>query len=340
MALQLKNLNEQVMVLTGATSGIGLVTARKASARGAKLVLAARNEAALKQLTDELNAGGGEAAYVVADVGSEGDIKKIAAEALNRFGNFDTWINNAGVSIYGKLEDVPTEDLRQLFETNFWGLVYGSLVAARNLKLGGGAIINIGSTLSDRAIPLQGMYCASKHAVKGFTDALRMELESEDAPVSLTLIKPSAIDTPYKNHARNYLDSEPQNPPPVYAPETVADTILHCAENTVRDVFVGVAGKAMSVMGGYAPRLTDKYMEATMLGQETDEPAAPNLNEGLFESNDSSLSERGGYDGHVAESSLYTKASLHPLITGTALALGAAGLAYTFYNNRRNDATH
>ena len=338
MAVKLKNLNEQVMVITGATSGIGLVTARMAAERGARLVLAARNEDSLNRLADEINSAGGEAIGVVADVGSEGDVKKIAAEALNRFENFDTWVNNAAVSIYGKLEDVPTEDFRQLFETNFWGVVYGSLVAARNLKQFGGAIINIGSTLSDRAIPLQGIYCASKHAVKGFTDSLRMELESEDAPISVSLIKPAAIDTPYKEHARNYLDTEPENPPPVYAPETVAEAILHCAENPVRDLFVGGAAKALSVAGKYAPRLTDKAMASTWMGQtRSGEPAEAHLMESLYESNDSRLSERGSYEGHVSESSVYTKAAMHPLITSAAAAALTAGLAYGLYKRNQTD---
>ena len=336
MAVELKKLDEQVMVITGASSGIGLTTARMAAERGARLVLASRNEEALRKLTGEINSSGDErAVYVVADVGSEGDVKKIAAEALNKFGGFDTWVNNAGVSVYGKLEEVPVEDMRQVFETNFWGVVHGSLVAASHLKTNGGALINIGSTLSDRAIPIQGIYCASKHAVKGFTDAFRMELEADGAPVSVTLIKPSAIDTPYKEHAKNYLEVEPQNPPPVYSPETVAETILHCAENPVRDVFVGAGGKALSVIGEYAPRLTDMYMEAMMIeGQKTDERADRRMDDSLYESRDASLRERGDYEGHVAESSLYTKASLHPLLTSAAVALGAAGLAYTVYATR------
>ncbi|MDQ3490861.1 MAG: SDR family oxidoreductase [Acidobacteriota bacterium] len=341
MAVRLKNLNEQVMVITGATSGIGLVTSRMAAKRGAKLVLAARNEDALRTLTNEINASGGKAVYIAADVGKEGDIKKIAAEALSQFGNFDTWVNNAGVSIYGKLEEVPTEDSRQLFETNFWGLVYGSLIAARTLKISGGALINIGSTLSDRAIPLQGMYCASKHAVKGFTDSLRMELESENAPVSVTLIKPAAIDTPYKEHAKNYLGVEPENPPPVYAPETVAETILHCAENPVRDVFVGAGGKALSLLGKFAPRTTDKYMEAAMIDmQKSDKPTNGESNDGLYDASDLTLNERGGYEGHVAESSIYTKASLHPFITGAAFAIGAAGIAYALMSRGDKDAVY
>ena len=228
MDVKLKKLSEQVMVITGATSGIGLVTAREAARRGAKLVLAARSEGALGRLAGEINAAGGEAVHAAADVGREEDVRRIAETALARFGRVDTWVNNAGVSIYGRIVDTPVEDMRRLFETNFWGVVYGSRVAAEILRQRGGALINVGSVLSDRAIPVQGVYSASKHAVKGFTDALRMELEEEGAPVSVTLIKPSTIDTPYTKHAKNLLeDKEPALPPPVYAPETVAEAILH-----------------------------------------------------------------------------------------------------------------
>jgi len=321
--MHLRKLEEQTIVLTGATSGIGLVTARMAAERGAKLMLMARNDDALKKLSSELSLKGAKVKYAAGDVANEGDILKVAAATISEFGNFDTWINNAGVSIYGRLEEVPIEDSRQLFETNFWGVVNGSLVAARNLKLSGGAIINIGSTLSDRAIPIQGMYCASKHAVKGFTDALRMELEAEGAPVSVTLIKPSAIDTPYKEHAKNYLGVQPENPPPVYSPETVAETILYCAENPVRDCFVGGGGKAISLLGKFAPRTTDLVMENTMIEmQKSDRPGKVRSREGLYASRDGRLQERGGYQGHVAESSVYTKASLHPLTTGAAFAVG------------------
>lgn len=324
MTLNLKPINKQTIVITGATSGIGLVTARMAAKRGARVFLIARNDEALANLTRDLNEKHGDIArYAVADVADEDALQKAASRAESDFNGYDTWVNNAGVSIYGKLEDVSTPDLRQVFETNVWGVVNGSLIAAKHLKTKGGAIINIGSTLSDRAIPIQGIYCASKHAVKGFTDALRMELEEEDAPISVTLVKPSAIDTPYKDHAKNYLETRPENPPPVYAPETVAETILHCAENPVRDVFVGAGGKTMSMAGNYAPRTTDKVMEATMFDlQKRDEQADGNSKEGLYESNDASLTERGDYPGHVAESSIYTKASLHPVATAAMVAVG------------------
>ena len=325
MNVKLKKLSEQVVVITGASSGIGLVTAREAARRGAKLVLAARAEDALQRLADEINAQGGEALAVAADVGREADVRHVAEAALARFGRVDTWVNNAGVSIYGKILDTPVEDMRRLYETNFWGVVYGSIVAAEVLRQRGGALINVGSTVSDRAIPLQGVYSSSKHAVKGFTDALRMELEEEGAPVSVTLIKPAAIDTPYTKHAKNLLEKEPAVPPPVYAPEVVAEAILHCAETPERDVFAGGGGKALSMMDKYTPRLGDKVMETFMFdAQKQDEPARPRGDGGLYEAS-GELKERSGDPMYVSESSLYTKASLHPLLTGALIA--GAGLA-------------
>ncbi|HKP46963.1 MAG TPA: SDR family oxidoreductase [Pyrinomonadaceae bacterium] len=320
--MQLKRLEDQVLVITGASSGIGLVTARMAAKRGARLVLNARNGEALERVTQDINSAGGQAIFVAGDVSNIDDVKRIAAEAIIRFGGFDTWVNNAGVSIYGPVLDQTLEDHRRLFETNYWGVVHGSTVACEHLKKGGGALINVGSVLSDRAIPIQGTYCASKHAVKGYTDALRMELEQENAPVSVTLIKPSAIDTPYIEHAKNLLPVEPLNPPPVYAPETVGEAILHCAEHSRRDVYVGGGGKVLAESSHYAPRLTDKVMEATMFDlQQSDRPRPAARRDSLHAAS-SDGRERGEYPGHVAESALYTKASLHPIVSG-ALLVGA-----------------
>lgn len=326
MKIKLKKLKNQTIVITGASSGIGLVTARMAAREGAKLVLAARNEKGLGKLTNEIKHDGGKAAYVVADVGIETEVREIARRANEEFGGFDTWINNAGVSIYGRMLDITTEDHRRLFETNFWGVVYGSLEAARHLSRRdgktGGAIINVGSAVSDRAIPVQGMYSASKHAVKGFTDAFRVELERDGAPISVTLIKPSGISTPYMLHAKNYMEVEPTVLPPVYAPETVAEAILHAAEQPVRDLFVGAGGKMLSAFDHYAPRLTDKIMESGFSEMQKTDCPARRRHDGLHQPSPVTLRERGDYEGYVAESSLYTKAMMHPLVTG-ALVVGA-----------------
>lgn len=325
MSLSLKPLDQQTMVITGATSGIGLVTARRAAEAGARVVLAARNEEVLTDVTNEIEAEGGEATYAVADVGQEDEVRHIAEVAIDRFGGFDTWVNNAGVSIYGRITDIDLEDQRRLFETNYWGIVHGSIVAAEHLKKSGGALINMGSVLSDRSIPKQGPYCASKHAVKGFTESLRMEIEEEDWPISVTLIKPNAIDTPYKDHAKNYLSQAPKNPPPVYAPDTVAKAILHCAQHRRRSVVVGGAGQVISTLGTQVPRLTDKVMERLMSRlQMTDEPAGDTERHNLYEPLEGG-EERGHYPHHVSESSLYTQAVLHPATSALALfGIGAA----------------
>jgi hypothetical protein len=171
------------------------------------------------------------------------------------------------------------------------------------------------------------MYSASKHAVKGFTDALRMEIEHDGAPVAVTLVKPGAIDTPYTEHAKSYLASFPKNPPPMYAPEEVARTILYAAEHPVRDVFVGAGGKLLSFLGSVMPRTMDRIMESGLFEMQ-DSGRPRHGREGLHQAG-SSLSERGEYatqdGGHVARTSVYTRATLHPVLTGAAvIGLGLA----------------
>ncbi|MFC4159405.1 SDR family oxidoreductase [Chitinimonas lacunae] len=268
MSVMLKPIDEQVIVITGASSGIGLATAREAAQRGARLVLAARSEPALSDLVNEIEAQGGQAIYVVADVGVREQVVSIAIAAIARFGRIDTWINNAGVSIYGRLEEVEEQDSRRLFETNFWGVVHGSLVALPYLRRQGGALINIGSEASEAAIPLQGMYVASKHAVKGFTDVLRVEVEQVDkAPVSITLIEPTAVDTPFPQHARNYMAHEPKLPSPQIEPKLVAEAILAAAVTPTRVDKVGVMATLNTAMAKFVPALGDR-MAASRLKQQ------------------------------------------------------------------------
>ncbi len=347
MRIKLKPVRDQVIVITGASSGIGLATAKEAARRGARVVLNSRDEADLTRAVDEVRAEGAEAAYDVGDVGDFRAMQRLAETAVREFGGFDTWVNNAGAAIYGPIEDVTLDDARRLFETNYWGVVHGSLVAMAHLKqrvqqdgAWGGALINMGSILSETGYPLQGHYVASKHAVKGFTDSLRLELEKEGAPISVTLIEPAAIDTPYPEHARNYLGVEPKLQPPVYAPEVVADAILECADHTHRTLRVGGGAKIYSVMEKVAPGLADKQKMTAFEQQRTAEPArdddtlwAPRPGDGRV---------HGNYPGHVMRSSAYTAMAKRPGATaGTILGLAALGvglgLAWKTFTSERAD---
>jgi short-subunit dehydrogenase len=262
MSHKLKSLDEQVIVITGASSGIGLATAETAASGGAKLVLAARSVQALTDIVARINATGGQAIFVECDVSDRAQINAVARAAIERFGRIDTWVNNAGLAIYGRLDEVSEEDNRRLFDINFWGLVNGSLAALPYLKRNGGpgaALINIGSEVSDAYVPLLGMYTASKHAVKGFTDALRVEIEEIDkAPISVTLIQPTATDTPFPQHARNYQDKEPKLPTPMIDPQKVADAILDAAVKPTRATRVGAMAVMNTIMAKVAPGVADK----------------------------------------------------------------------------------
>jgi short-subunit dehydrogenase len=273
MRKQLKPISEQVIVITGASSGIGLATALTAARQGAKVVIAARSSKALSDIAKQISTDGGQVAFVIADVGERGEVQRIADVAIERFGRIDTWINNSGVSIYGRLDEVTEEDSRRLFDTNFWGVLNGSLVALPYLKQSAGALINVGSEVSEAVVPLQGMYSSSKHAVKGFTDALRVEVQELDkASVAITLVQPTAVDTPFPQHARNYMAKEPKLPTPMIDPQQVADAILKAAGTAQKAVKVGAMAKLNTAVAKVAPGLGKKLAAAQADRQQYDEP--------------------------------------------------------------------
>ncbi len=327
------------MVITGASSGIGLTTAEMAAEAGARVVLASRNESDLLAAVNRIRAAGGRAFHIAADVADPDAVDAIANLAIEQFGGFDTWVNNAGIGMYGKLTETPLADKRRLFDVDFWGVVHGCRTAVRHLARKGGAIINIGSVSSDRAAPLLGIYSAAKHAVKGYTDALRMELEHDGIPISISLVKPASINTPFIEHARSHMDAEPEFIPPVYAPEEAARAILHCAVRPTRDVLVGASGKILSALGGIAPRTMDAYLEATAFRQQQRSERNDRVDALNRPRRDGT--RRGPTERFTMKRSLYTRAALSgagrvlPLM---AVGVVAAGIALGSTNRgRRSD---
>jgi NAD(P)-dependent dehydrogenase (short-subunit alcohol dehydrogenase family) len=326
MKPRLLPLHEQVMVITGASSGIGLVTAKHAAAAGARVVLTARNPRDLARAVEQIRLAGGRAVHLVADVADPKQVEAIADQAVREFGRIDTWVNNAAVSMYGRIMQLAVEDMRRQMDVNYWGQVYGSRTAVRQMRERGGALINVASALSDRAIPLQANYCAAKHAVKAFTDALRMELEEEGVPISVTLVKPASIDTPFFEKAKTHLGVEPQPVPPVYAPEVVCDVILHAAQHPLRELVAGGSGAKLSA-ARFAPRLADWYMERWTFDSQGTNTPVDGRPDNLYAPVDDDGGERGRHwAGHTRRSSLYTKALLHPRAAAAVAAAVAAGL--------------
>lgn len=329
MKLKLKPLSKQVIVITGASSGIGLATARMAVGRGARVVVAARAQDALQKLEQELNASGKRAAYVAVDVTKPEDVHRIAQTAIENFGGFDTWVNDAGVSVYGEVMTVPVTDEKAVFDVNVWGMVHGMKEAVTHLRSKGGALINVGSEVSDHALPLQVSYAASKHALKAYTDGLRMELEKEKVPISVTLIKPTGIATPFFENAKNYMDKEPIAPPPMYSPEVVAEAILHAAERPTRDFLVGDSAVLNSLVGRFSPSLNDKIMKVQGFKGQQDEQQGRADHHHTLEQPSGQLKEKGDYDVTVMKASAYNKAVMNPWLTAAAVAsVGVAAFAY------------
>ena len=340
MTPRLKPLADQVIVITGASSGIGLVTARMAAARGATVVVAARNEAALEKLSEEISSQGGRTLAVRCDVGPGG---RGAAPAGCRGAGIRPGRHVGQQCWHLHLRDRVLGCFRwptgvACFDTVLLGAsVYGSLAAMRHFRATGqaGAIVNVGSFFGDRATPVQSTYASAKFAVHGFTDALRMELEHEALPISVSLIHPGRIDTPYNEHAGNYMPMQPVHRGMIYPPEAVAEAILWCASHPKRDMYVGFQAKAAAVIGAFAPRLTDMIMERIMYTsqQSRDRTASGSRSRALFQAGYGGQ-ERGTHEpGLMRNRSLYVTATKRPM--ATAAALGVAGLVVRSAIRRR-----
>jgi short-subunit dehydrogenase len=322
----MKPINEQIVVITGASSGIGRATALEFAKRGATVVLAARNDEALQEVAGQIAQEGGQAHVVVTDVAEWDQVNRLALDTVGRFERIDTWVNDASVSEYATVEQMTVAEIERIIQVNLLGTVYGVKAVLPHMKRQGeGTIINVSSVLGVRSVPLQAAYCAAKHGVKGFTESLRMELVHEHRGIIVTLIKPSSINTPFFNHARSKLGTKPMPVPPAYAPQEVAAAIVFAAEHPVRDVTVGGAGKMLDLLERVSPSFVDWLLLRGGLGFKSQKSAQPDEGrDNLFAPVREPGSVTGDYGKLTMPVSLYTR--LVDLYPARKRLLAAAGL--------------
>lgn len=332
-------LEEQTVVITGASSGIGRETALRMAARGASVVLAARNEEALSAVAAEIRATGvGRALVVPTDVADSAQVQRLADLTLDGFGRIDTWVNDAAVSEYCLIEKQDLFEIERIVRVNLLGTIYGIKAALPVMRAqNSGTIINIASVLAERAIPLQGIYCATKHAVKGFTEALRLELKHENSPINVSLILPSVINTPFYTSAGSRMGVRPRPLPPRYDAGVVADTIVFAATHPRRDLYAGGFGKMLALMEQFSGPLTDWYMlqgGRMFKAQQSDQPDDGRSN--LFNPIPGKGSVSGGYDKTLSFSPYTRFLELHPSRKRLVAAAVLAGAFALLASRRRH----
>jgi NAD(P)-dependent dehydrogenase (short-subunit alcohol dehydrogenase family) len=329
--IRLKPLDEQVVVVLGASSGIGRASALRLAARGAKLVVGARSEPGLVSLVEEITAAGGEAVHLVCDATDPDQVERLADLAVSRFGRIDTWVSSAAVSLFATFEETTPAEFRRVVEVNYLGQVHGALAALPHLRAAGqGALISISSVESRVALPLHAAYSAGKHAVQGAMDALRRDLIADGAPISVTTVKPATINTPLFTNSRNRMDRKPKGPPPVYSPAVVAACVEHAAEHPVRDLLAGGSAAQMLTMEALAPKAMDLLLAKVAIRAESTREKVPGGSPGNLDAPTSDDRVNGDLHGRP---SVWTWLQLHP--RGRLVAATGALVAPTLVRRSR-----
>jgi NAD(P)-dependent dehydrogenase (short-subunit alcohol dehydrogenase family) len=330
--VELKPIENQVVVLMGASSGIGRETALRLAKRGAKMVVAARSEAGLRSLEDDLRELGGEVTTLVADVSEFEQVEAVAQSAVEEYGRLDTWVHLAAVGLFAPFDQTRPEEFRRVLDVDLMGQVYGAIAALPRIKREGrGALVHISSVVGKRSAPLQSAYSASKHGIDGFLESLRVELLQEGwSSIAVTNVMPAAINTPFFTKARTKLGVKPKGFPPIYQPGVVADAILYSAEKAPREIVAGGAGKGMLLTQRVSPRLMDALMVRGGFGsQMTDEPKSTTDPDGLFAPMEGQDRTEGEFGEQALPRSYLTWLDVRPSlkwsigVAGAAVALGA-----------------
>lgn len=319
--MKLKPIDQQVVAIVGASSGIGRETALQVAQRGAKQVVSARSESGSMSLVDETSWLGGEAISIPCDVAIFEQVQNVANKAVEHYGRLDTWVHAAGTAIIAPFEQVTPEEFRRVMDVNLMGQVYGAMVALPHLKREGqGALIHISPLEAKRSPPLQSAYSAPKHAIAGFLDSLRVELQHEGVPISVTNVMTSVINTLFYNKARTKLGIKPIGVLPYYQHSLVAKAILHVAEHSTCDIIVGDVGRVLDLVQKLSPHLSDAILNlVTVKGQRTKTLKAESDPNNLFEPIEGYNTTTGDFSDKTIPS-LLDWLDFHPKIKWSSVA--------------------
>jgi NAD(P)-dependent dehydrogenase (short-subunit alcohol dehydrogenase family) len=334
-----KRLSEQVVVVTGASSGLGRAVARGAAERGARVVVTARSAEALDNCVRELQAFGAQALAVPADHAVEDEVHQVVERAFERFGRIDTVVASAFVSVFGEFEQLEMDELRRVLDVNFLGRIYLLQAALPHLKETRGTFIDVNSALAYRGIPLQAPYCATKAALRGFLESVRVEQRKHETGVDICVVLPGAINTPHFDRVRQKIGYQPQPVPPIYQSEPFAEAVLHCAEHPVRELPVGWGAQKLLWGQKLAPRVADWVLVRTgWQGQHTGEPKPVGAPDNLFETLPGDPGAHGRFDDGARDSTLWTSLRLRRWLVGGAVA--AAGGVVAGLSQRNGHQSH
>lgn len=330
--------DRQVVVITGASAGVGRATAIAFAKRGARIGLLARGRAGLEGARRDVEEAGGEALILRGDVSDAGRVEEAAQEVEERFGPIDVWVNNAMVSVFSPIAEMRPEEFKRVTEVTYLGYVYGTLAALKRMKpRDRGVIVQVGSALAYRSIPLQSAYCAAKHAIAGFTDSLRCELEHDASNVRVTMVQMPALNTPQFDWEKSRLPHQSQPVPPIFQPEVAAEAILWAADHERREVYVGMSTMAAIFGQKIAPGMLDRYLGSTgYRSQQTGEPVVGEPPCNLWEPADDEhdYGAHGAFDHRASPYSVQLWGTLNRGKLALA-GLGVAGLAAAWTRRKR-----
>lgn len=320
----------ETVVITGASAGLGRAAAREFGRHGAKIGLLARGSDGLEAAKREIEDLGGTALVIPTDVADPAAVEQAAAIVEDQLGPIDIWVNNAMASVFSPVKEMKAEEYKRVTEVTYLGVVYGTLAALkRMLSRDRGTIVQVGSALAYRSIPLQSAYCAAKHAIVGFTDSLRCELIHDRSQIHLTMVQMPALNTPQFGWVKSRLKHKAKPVPPIFQPEVGARAIYWAAHHRRRELYVGGPTVEAIVANKFAPGALDHYLGRTgFQSQQTSEPENPRRLDNLWEPVPGDHGAHGRFDALAHERSWELRATLDRLWIGAGLVVAAAGFFF------------